>query len=110
MLYATNLRAARARRFERHTLAARDLATRFERDQTPQTLDVAVSAARAAIADVPDDEPRRWVTWSDLSNVLRLRYELLGHDGDLDESASAARRALALTAPGAAAVPGQHVP
>ena len=108
--YRETLRAALVRRFEQHIGRAVECATAFIRSDSVVDLAAAVEAGRAAIADVPDDEPRRWVAWSNLSEVLRQRFEVLGAGEDLAESVERARTALGLAECGGAPVPGRIVP
>lgn len=65
-----------------------------------------MAAGRAAITEVPADEPRRWTVWSNLSSILRLRFELHGDD----EAIELARTALSLADKGGASVPGNPEP
>jgi hypothetical protein len=104
VLFAEVARAARVRRFEHHVTRAVAAGAAFVRTSSPDELTAAVAAGRAAIADAPADEPRRWTAWSNLSNILRLRFELLGDDEDLEEAIDRARTALSL-ADGGAPVP-----
>ncbi len=109
-LFGEVARAARVRRFEHHVARAVACGESFTRTSSPADLTAAVAAGRAAVADVPADEPRRWTAWSNLSNILRLRFELLGGDEDLEEAVDLARTALSLAQNGGAPVPGNPDP
>ncbi|MGD9525608.1 MAG: hypothetical protein AB7V44_02345 [Pseudonocardia sp.] len=109
-LFRETARAARVRRFEQHVARAVADGESFARTSSPDDLAAAVAAGRAAVADAPTDEPRRWTAWSNLSNVLRMRFELLGDGADLTEAVELGRTALRLAEDGAAPVPGNPDP
>jgi hypothetical protein len=109
-LFRETRRAALVRRFEQHVASAVEHATAFDRNGSAADLNAAVEAGRAALADVPDDEPRGWVAWSTLSDVLRRRFEVLGAEEDLSESVAAGRAALELAEHGGDPVPDRPYP
>ncbi len=109
-LFRDNLRAALVRRFERNVADSIRLAAEAAADPLGASLDTAVAAGRAAVADAPDDEPRRWVAFSNLSELLRLRYSATGSADDLDEAVLSGQQAKALAEDDAAPVPGQSQP
>jgi tetratricopeptide (TPR) repeat protein len=109
-LFRETSRAARVRRFEQHVARAVACGESFARTSSPHDLAAAVAAGRAAVADSPADEPRRWTAWSNLSHVLRMRFELLGDDGDLTDAVEFGRTALHLAENGGAPVPGNPDP
>lgn len=109
-LFRGNLRVALVRRFEQNVADSIHLAAEGTADSLSASLDNAVAAGRAAVADVPDDEPRRWVAFSNLSELLRLRYSATGSADDLDEAVRSAQQAKLLAESDAAPVPGQSQP
>jgi hypothetical protein len=109
-LFRDNLRVALARRFEQNVADSVRLAAEGADDPLGASLDTAVVVGRAAIADAPDDEPRRWVAFSNLSELLRLRYSATGSADDLDEAVRSGQQAKLLAEGDAAAVPGQSKP
>ena len=109
-LYRETCQAALARRFEQHVARAVEHATAFLRSGSVADLNAAVEIGRVALAEVPDGEPRGWVAWSNLSDVLRQRFEVLGAEEDLSESVELGRTALELAEHGGAAVPDRPYP
>jgi tetratricopeptide (TPR) repeat protein len=79
--------------------AARLLRYRLARE--PDDLDQAIKSARAAVAMVPEkDSPRQAMYLSNLSEMLRSRYDMYGMLTDIDEAIDQQRIVLALTHPG----------
>jgi hypothetical protein len=109
-LFRENLRAALVRRFELNVADSIRLAAEAAADPLSPSLETAVTIGRAAVADVPDDEPRRWVALSNLSELLRLRYSATGSADDLDEAVKSAQQAKLFAQGDAAQVPGQSQP
>jgi hypothetical protein len=91
-LYQTNLQAAVTARFERRLRESATFAARYEQDGSSHSLDAAIAAGRAAIAGASDD-PRLWLALSNTSNLLRLRFETVGEEADLEDCVSLAREA-----------------
>ncbi|MGW7469153.1 hypothetical protein ACWGJT_31940 [Streptomyces xantholiticus] len=95
-LYQSNLTAARTQRFAMLTDRCRATVEDVLLTGRSDLLSSAVADGRAAIEAAPETEPRRWVARSNTSHALRLRYEAVGEDADLDDAVELAREALAL--------------
>lgn len=66
----------------------------------PAVLDEAVRAGRAAVEAQPEPGPERATALDNLSNVLRMRFQLARDGADIDEAVRHSRAALELTGPG----------
>ncbi|MFC4055083.1 CHAT domain-containing protein [Actinomadura syzygii] len=72
----------------------------FERTQEPRALDLAVDNGFAALAALPDGDPRRPVMLGHLASHLHRRYQLTGDAAALREAVRLEREAVAACPPG----------
>ncbi|KAB5581229.1 hypothetical protein GE09DRAFT_1085583 [Coniochaeta sp. 2T2.1] len=68
--------------------------SRYERTGEIADLKEAITVARQAVDQTPDDHPARAVWLNNLGNMLESRYERRGEMADLEEAITIARQAV----------------
>jgi tetratricopeptide (TPR) repeat protein len=94
VLYRSNLTAARTQKFELLANRSRATVEQVLRTGRADLLGSAIADGRAAVEALHGADPRRWTALSNTSHALRLRYEAVGEDADLDAAVELARAAL----------------
>jgi hypothetical protein len=82
------------------TSLAAALWTRFQRSDSSEDLEAAISAGRAAADAVPADNPERFISLSNLASALSARFARHGDTADLDAAIRVGHAAADTVPPG----------